>query len=143
MAFLAQQLGTPLPADLVTFLERYDGAEPEPNSFKIGAINEGGVNGFIPVKDIFREARHIENLGAGSFPIAWAECGNYILIDLASGGTVLFWDHEEPDNPTKLAEIFLSFLDLLEPFDTTTIELKSGQVISAWIDPDFLKSLKK
>jgi hypothetical protein len=101
------------------------------------------VNGFIPVRDITQEAQHIENLGAGSFPIAWAEGGNYILMDLASGGTVSYWDHEQPDSPTELAESFLSFLDLLEPFDATAVELKPGQVISAWIDPDFLKSLKK
>lgn len=143
VAYLAQKLETQLPPDLLAFLQLYDGAEPGPNTFKIGATNEAGVNGFIPVRDIAREAQNIENLGAGSFPIAWAEGGNYILIDRASGGAVFFWDHELPDSPTKLADSFRSFLDLLEPFDATTIQLKPGQLISASIDPDFLKSLKK
>ncbi|MBE0581672.1 SMI1/KNR4 family protein [Devosia sp.] len=143
IAFLAQKLGTQLPPDLLAFLHLYDGAEPEPNIFKVGTTNEAGVNGFIPVRDIAREAQNIENLGAGSFPIAWAEGGNYIIIDRASGGAVFFWDHELPGSPTKLADSFLSFLDLLEPFDATTIQLKPGQVITTWIDPDFLKTLKK
>lgn len=143
IAFLARELGRQLPPDLLAFLHLYDGAEPEPNIFKIEATNEGGLNGFIPVREIAREAQNIENLSAGSFPIAWAEGGNYILIDLASGGAVSFWDHELPDSPTKLADSFQSFLDLLEPFDASTIQMKPGQVISAWIDPDFLKSLKK
>ena len=143
IAFLAQKLGTQLPPDLLAFLHLHDGAEPEPNIFKIGATNEAGLNGFIPVREIAREAQNIENLSAGSFPIAWAEGGNYIIIDRASGGAVFFWDHELPGGPTKLADSFQSFLDLLEPFDATTIQLKPDQLISAWIDPDVLKSPKK
>lgn len=143
IAFLEQKLRTPLPADLVAFLQLYDGAEPEPNIFKIGATNAAGVNGFIPAGDIPREAQYVENLRAGSFPIAWAEGGNYILVDAASGGAVFFWDHEIPDSTTKLADSFPSFLDLLEPFDAKTMQLTPGQVISAWVDPDFLKALKK
>lgn len=143
LAFLAQTLGMELPPDFLAFLKLHDGAEPEPNIFKVGTTNEAGVNGFIPSRDIAREAQNIENLGAQSFPIAWAEGGNYILIDRASGDAVFFWDHELPDSPTKLADSFRHFLDQLEPFDGTAIKLKPDQVIITWIDPDFLESLKK
>lgn len=143
LAFITQTLGMELPPDFLAFLQLHDGAEPEPNIFKVGTTNETSVNGFIPSTDIAQEAQNIENLGAQSFPIAWAEGGNYILIDRASGDAVFFWDHELPDSPTRLADSFLSFLDLLKPFDAATIQLKPGQLISARIiDPDFLKSLK-
>ena len=39
--------------------------------------------------------------------------------------------------------VFGAFLDILEPFDIKTIQLKPGQVKKVWIDPEFLKRLKK
>ena len=74
--------------------------------------------------------------------MAWAEGGNYVLVDEGRKGTVWFWDHEIPDAPTELAPNFGAFLNLLEPFDIATIQLKPGQVKKVWIDPEFLKRLK-
>lgn len=140
---LQQELGEALPSEFIEFVARYDGAEPETNIFKIGATtNESGINGFIPVKEIAREMPRIENLPARSFPVAWAEGGNYVFINLAAGGAVFFWDHERPDNIVRLANSFRPFLELLEPFDVGSIKLKPGQVKKAWIDPDFLKGLQ-
>jgi hypothetical protein len=68
--------------------------------------------------------------------------GNYVLIDEGKSGAVYFWDHETGD-ATKLALTFGDFLNLLEPFDIKTIELKPSQVKKAWIDPKFLKNLRK
>jgi len=42
----------------------------------------------------------------------------------------------------KLASSVFEFLESLTPFDLDSVELKDGQVESAWIDPDFLKGLK-
>jgi len=55
----------------------------------------------------------------------------------------VFWDHELPDKLTKLAGSFAAFLELLEPFDPDSIQLKHGQVERVWIDPEFLKKLGK
>lgn len=84
----------------------------------------------------------IENLPGRSFPVAWAEGGNYVFVNLAAGGAVFFWDHERPENIVRLASSFRSFLELLEPFDINSIKLKPDQVKKARIDPDFLKGLQ-
>jgi len=138
---LQREVGCELPPSLVDFLHHHDGARPEANSFKIGDTNGSGVNEFIPIHDILTERRNLETLPTTAFPIAWAEGGNYVFIDMAAEGAVFFWDHEQPEPPTLLATEFASFLDMLEPFDPSSIKLRPGQVKSAWLDPDFLKSL--
>jgi len=55
---------------------------------------------------------------------------------------VFFGDHELPDKLTQLGS-FAAFLELLEPFDPDSIQLKPGQVGRVWIDPEFLKKLGK
>jgi hypothetical protein len=125
------------------FLHANDGAEPETNIFKITEKNESGVNRFIPVSEILKERGRIENIPAKAYPVAWAEGGNYVFVDEGKNGAVFFWDHELPEEPTRLAASFGAFLDLLEPFDIQKIELKPGQVKKVWVDPEFLKRLKK
>ena len=101
------------------------------------------MNRFIPVREILKERTHIENIPDKAYPVAWAEGGNYVFVDEEKDGAVFFWDHEAPENIVKLAPNFGAFLDLLEPFDIKKIELKPGQVKKVWIDPEFLKRLKK
>lgn len=139
---LQREIGSALPKSFLEFIRQHDGAEPETNIFKIGGVNESGVNGFIPVREIPTERANIENLPPTAFPIAWAEGGNYVFVDTASGA-VYFWDHEQPTPPVRMASDFTSFMEMLEPFDPSSIQLKPGQVKSAWIDPDFLKSLNQ
>jgi SMI1-KNR4 cell-wall len=120
-----------------------DGAEPETNIFRISDRNESGVNRFIPVNEIPKERAFIENLPERAYPIAWAEGGNYVFINEDQGGAVFFWDHENPNQITKLEADFGAFLDVLEPFDIKSVQLKSGQVKKVWVNPDFIKKLKK
>ncbi len=138
---LQREVGGELPPSFIDFLQHHDGAKPETNSFKIGYTNGSGVNGFIPLGDILSARGNIDALPTTAFPIAWTEGGNYVFIDMAADGSVFFWDHEQPERPTLLASDFASFVNMLEPFDPTSIKLRPGQVTSAWIDPDFLKSL--
>jgi len=42
---------------------------------------------------------------------------------------------------TFLADSFDAFFSSIKPFDVIDVNLKPGQVISAWIDPEFLKDL--
>jgi hypothetical protein len=139
IAALQRIVGRPLSPDVLEFVSGGDGAEPETNIFKIGDKNESGVNGFIPVKKIAEEIQTINDLPNGSYPIAWAEGGNYIIVNEMEAGAVFFWEHEKIDCMVRLASNFRSFLDMLEPFDVSSIKLKPGQVKKAWIDPDFLK----
>lgn len=136
-------LGCKIAASFREFVRTQDGAKPETNVFKIAPDNESGVNRFIPVREIPRERARLDHLPRQAYPIAWAEGGNYVVIDESRGGAVVFWDHETPKLPTVLADSFDAFLNLLEPFDVSTIQLKSGQVKKVWVDPEFLKKLKK
>jgi hypothetical protein len=38
---------------------------------------------------------------------------------------------------------FEVFLDLLEPFEIFSAELKPSQVKRTWVDPDFMKKFRK
>ena len=136
-------LGCELSESFRNFLRSNDGAEPETNIFKIADKNESGVNRFIPVSEILKERARIENISKKAYPVAWAEGGNYVIVDEDKNGTVFFWDHEVPEDLVKLASSFGAFLDILEPFDIKKIELKPGQVKKVWVDPEFLKRLKK
>jgi hypothetical protein len=108
-----KKLGESLHPEFLLFVQQYDGSEPETNIFKIGTTNESGVNGFIPLKEVAGEMMNIENLPSNSFPVAWAEGENYVIINQSLGGAVFFWDHEMPDNLVRLSDSFHSFLNIL------------------------------
>ena len=136
-------LGCPLADSFKDFVRAQDGAKPKANIFKVGRDNESGVNRFIPVSQIPNERARLDHLPPRAYPVAWAEGGNYVIIDQGRSGAVFYWDHEAPELTTELASSFGAFFDLLEPFDVSTIHLKPGQVKKVWVDPEFLKTLKK
>lgn len=142
VASLEKSLGGKLPRAVADFFRQHDGAKPENNSFRIGERNESAVREFILVREIEDERKCLGNLPRGAFPIATDNCGNYVLVNIDTGGAVYFWDHELGET-ILLSQDFSSFLALLEPFDINSVELRPGQVKRVWIDPDFLKSLKK
>jgi len=39
--------------------------------------------------------------------------------------------------------LYWGFLDRRKPFDINSVQLKPGQVKKVWIDPEFLKRIKK
>lgn len=132
-------IGQPLDQSYRNFVAENDGAVPESNTFPVNGINNfGGVNEFTPVEDIIAERAHFENIGPQTYPVALSEGGNYVVLDQAKGGAIYFWDHEL-DEFSRIADSFAEFLDLIEPFDVSSVKLAPGQVKSAWIDPDFLK----
>jgi hypothetical protein len=143
IAALEKNLGRPLSSSVKLFLQTNDGAETEPNRFKIDGKNEGGINEFIPASQIWKERTYIENIPKLAYPIAWAACGDAVLIDEGAGGAVFYWEHEYEDRITKLADDFETFLNQLEPFDISKITLKPGQVKRVWTHPDFDKLVKK
>jgi hypothetical protein len=141
---LEEALGCPISDSFRRFVSENDGSKPESNRFKISEDNGAAVNRFIPVSEILEERQYIDNIPSQAYPIAWASCGNYVLLDEGEGGKVYFWDHEfEDENITELADSFDSFLSVLEPFDRNSIKLKPGQVKSVWIDPEFKKFIEE
>jgi SMI1-KNR4 cell-wall len=143
IADVETKLGFRLSESYKNFTRENDGAEPETNIFKINEKTDCGVNKFIPVSKIVDERQWVGNLPSTGYPVAWAEGGNYVFIDEGKKGEVYFWDHELPEQITKVGNNFEAFISNLEPFDTESIKLRPGQVKSAWIDPDFLKNLKE
>jgi hypothetical protein len=139
---LEEGLGCKLSDSFRKFLQAHDGAKPETNIFKINDKNECGVNRFIPSERVLRERSYIENIPPKAFPVAWAEGGNYVFIDEDKNGAVYFWDHETAE-AIPLAFTFGDFLNLIKPFDLTSVKLKPGQVKKVWVDPELVKRLKK
>jgi len=111
-----------LSKSFLSFLKTYDGAEPETNV--VSGKFACGVNRFIPAAQIASERTYIEYLPRLGYPVAWAEGGNYVIIDEGENGSVYFWDHEIPEDIVRLADDFAGLLDFMEPFDINSIELK-------------------
>lgn len=138
----SQEIGCALAEDVQKYFLGFNGAKPEANIFDVSDSNESGVNELIPSSKIVDERKSLDHVGESVYPIALAEGGNYLVIDFAQDSSVYFWDHEEPENLTLLEAEIYAFISKLKQFDPDSIELKEGQVESAWIDPDFLKSFK-
>ncbi len=136
-------LGVRLPDEYRNFLLSHNDATPEPNSFPVGSDNDSGVNRFVPCSEIVEQMKFVDHVSFKMIPIAEDDCGNYVLLNLDDSGRIYFWDHEEPYEQIELAPGMNAFLELLEPFDCNSVQLKKGQVISSWIDPEFLKELKE
>jgi len=140
---LELNLGIALPESYRGFLSEYNGATPESNIFTVSERDHGGISQFIPCSEILEEKNLVVDVFPNHvIPIAWSAGGNYVCIDLTDS-SVLFWDHEEYDHLRHLASSLDEFLHMLTPFDISTVELKPEQVISVWIAPGFLESIRK
>jgi hypothetical protein len=148
-----------LPDDYKQFLLEFNGGKPETNEFDVPATKTGsGVNfvyGILATGrdgDLVHEQRLLKDrLPSGVIAIADAEGGNRVCLSLRNEdfGTVFFWDHElesEEDKAAGLAQVAVSFdgfFAQLRKFDPQNVQLQPGQVKHAWINPEFLKNLKK
>jgi len=140
---LEQAIEHDISPTFLRFVEENDGAEPEPNVFEVGEDNGCGVNEFIPVSQIPEEIKIIEDLPRHAYPVAYAECGNYVIIDEGREGAVFFYDHEILDGLTMLASNFEEFLMLLDPFDPKSVQVRPDQIKRVWVSPEFQKILDK
>lgn len=158
-AILIQELegliGAKLPSDYVDFLRLYNGGTPETNTFNIkDAKNDSGVNEFMDIQEVISVKKKMQDRFLEKvIPIAFAEGGNYVCLSFEQDKEgVYFWDHEletdEGDPPTWdnmffLSDSFEGFLQMLQKFDPSKIELKPEQVLEVWVDPEFLKEINK
>jgi hypothetical protein len=129
------QLGCALPLSYRAFVTKHDGATPESNIFSTSG-NQSEAREFVHVREAASLRTNIEGFPREGIPVAADSCGNYVWLDPRTG-EVFFWDHELEGIGEKIADGFDAFLEGLQPFDAKSIELKPGQVISAWIDPKF------
>jgi hypothetical protein len=136
-------LGCLLSESVRRFLAVHDGAKPESNSCKVTEKCSFAVRRFIPAADVLLYRKYIDDLPEKAYPVAEDDCGNFVIVDEGKNGAVYFWDHEVRGDPIELASSFGGFLDLLSPFDASTIQLEPTLVKRVWLDPEFLKRLKK
>ncbi|MDX9724336.1 MAG: SMI1/KNR4 family protein [Myxococcota bacterium] len=118
---LRDAIGSEPPSDYVGFLSSRNGCR----------VDVGRV--------IAEKAALGGQLSRHAWPVADAEGGNYVCLRREEAGVwcIVFWDHEL-ETETVLSSTFSAFLESLEKFDPASVELKPGQVISAWIDPSLL-----
>jgi hypothetical protein len=93
------------------------------------------------VRDIITETVARSAFSGSKRKMSFAEdaCGNYFLLD-KTNESVWFWDHET--NRSKL--ITNSLVEFNSSLTVSPeVELNPDQVLEAWIDPEFLKSLNK
>lgn len=137
---LRRAIGSEPPSDYVAFLSLRNGCRVEANVFRVDKANDSGVNTFLDIARILDEKASLGGqLSVQSWPVADAEGGNYVCLRQEETGAwcVVFWDHEL-EQETALNSTFSAFLESLEGCDPASVELKPGQVISAWIDPSLL-----
>jgi hypothetical protein len=139
LAALEAELGEPIPAEYRAFLRVSSGATIENCVSRHGAEVELGDLRCHAVAEAIAARRDIAGIPKRQIPIACDSCGNEIVLAL-DGGAIGFWDHELEDPPTPLAPSLDEFLAGLERAERPP-NLKAGQLISAWIDPEFLASL--
>lgn len=137
-------IGDKLDSELKLFFLSNDGSSPESNYFPVGGRKYmGGINKFIAASDVLSERIHIDGIGKKAFPIAFSAGGNYVVIDFEkTRGGVYFWDHERHGDMIKISNNFRDFLNLLQPFDASSVKLEPGQVKRVWIDPEFIKKIR-
>ena len=159
VAAVEAKLARRLPNGYKQFLLEYNGGVPEPNQFDVpGARTSSGVNRFYAILDgevdgdLIYEQRLLRGyLPSGIMAIADAEGGNHVCLSVRGEdyGSVFFRDHElasEANVAAGLFELkpsFELFLSDLRKFDPESVKLTPGQVEKAWIDPEFVKNLKK
>lgn len=129
-----KEIGVSFPSDYREFLMRYDGATLEDNAFD-GDIHIS-VDKFVPVAELTKRASSVEGFPKHGILVAECPSGDFIYLD-SRRFEVFFWDHEVDSGDKRIASSFGEFLSKLEPFDIDSINLKPGQVISGWVDPNF------
>ena len=138
--------GSLLPADYRDFLHRYNGGSPEPDSFAINpTLGDGSVRAFYGLHGgayslAAAYRKRPKRFPLHLVPIGEDDCGNLICLSLSAPNCVSFFDHETNEHH-PIATSFSALTESLHP--AAPVQLRPGQVKSAWIDPDFLASLNK
>lgn len=138
---LRKKMGTELPSDYLDFLSLRNGCRIKNNIFSIKEDNQCGVNAFLDIDSVIKEKKSLgRRLSKNTWPVADSEGGNYVCLRFEESGSwcVVFWDHEL-EQETVINSNFSEFLESLDNFDPSGVELEADQVISVWIDPKFLE----
>jgi hypothetical protein len=132
--------GCALGEELLLFYNEFNGARLSLNELSGELCSAVGVNAFIPIDKVIGVIERFP-FAKNFLPIAWAEGGNYIVINLLDG-QIYFVNHELEEGYFKVASNVGDFLDKLLPSKPLTALPEGVTVGDVWIDPDFLKRVK-
>ncbi|MDC7677445.1 SMI1/KNR4 family protein [Asticcacaulis machinosus] len=123
-----------LPHGYQKFIGVHDGVTPPENVLR-GTNNSIGVRSFIAASDILETAQSVDGLSDDLIPIADDDAGNFICLGVFDH-KIYFWDHEVDRNEV-IADSFEDFLERLDPFDLSQVQLEKGQVMRVWLNANF------
>lgn len=132
--------GVSVSDEVRAFFNKYSGAQFSPSGLQGDVREDVGISGFLSVAQILIEVRQFK-FRSGYIPIALAEGGNHVVIDLVRKD-VLFLDHEVEDGYRKVAPDVDDFVKRLIPNTEIQDDFSGMKVKSVWIDPAFLARIK-
>lgn len=154
-----KKLGVHLPNDYIKFLEKNNGGIPELNIVELqkeeiksfSVTDFLGINNKKKINDLKSQYEtYKERIPEGNIPICRVAGGDIVCINF-DNGSISLWDHDTelinedviPINSLlHVARSFKEFLKLMKPYDPED-DLDDYKVEDVWIDPDFLKELKR
>lgn len=137
---LERYSGISVDDDIRKFFNEYNGARFSPSGLQGDVREDVGVSEFLSIAQILIEVQQFR-FRSGYIPIALAEGGNYVVIDLVSKA-VLFLDHEVEDGYREIAADVDDFVKRLIPNAEIQDDFSGMKVKSVWIDPVFLARIK-
>ena len=141
------ELGLDFPPDARQFLRDFAGVRPGPNDFEVGGTRYG-LGHINNLKEISALKKSLDEFNPSTMiPIASDAFGNYFCVETRgqNAGAVYFVDHEIAggDAFSLLAASLPELLSMAQPSDPEQIPFDPSKVISVWVRPGFLESLKK
>ncbi|SEU13409.1 SMI1/KNR4 family protein [Pseudomonas graminis] len=137
---LERYSGVSVDDEIRKFFNEYNGARFSPSGLQGDVREDVGVSEFLSIAQILIEVQQFR-FRSGYIPIALAEGGNYVVIDLVSKA-VLFLDHEVEDGYREIAADVDDFVKRLIPNAEIQDDFSGMKVKSVWIDPVFLARIK-
>ena len=151
-----------LPKEYVEFLEKYNGGMPEANIVKMKGceIESFFITTFFGVNldinnDILSQYDILnKRIPSKCLPIAYVEGGDIVCMNLNTKkyGYIYLWDHDVEllygdditvDNMYFIAKSFAEFMKMIKPYNPTNEELSEYKVLDVWVNPEFMKKIKK
>lgn len=159
---IEKQIELKLPLEYIEFLEKYNGGRPENNivELKGGEIKSFSISIFFGVNldnnsDFLYHCNLLgKRIPKKCVPIAYVEGGNIVCVNLSADkyGYIYLWDHDVEllygdditvDNMYFIAKSFAEFMKMIKPYNPTNEELSEYKVLDVWVNPEFMKKIKK
>ncbi len=134
--------GLMLPKSYKDFLLEYNGSKPDDNIFYFGSEMCASVERFIPISDLINKKLMLDFYKKEFIPIACLEGGDFVFLDMINA-SIYFYSHELEYELILISKTFKNFMEILCPFDKSSVELDESEIEYVWIDEEFFNNIKK